>query len=29
VLFLISARLLLQRLERMAIAEGRLTEARA
>ena len=28
-LFLIAARLLLQRLERMAIAEGRLTEARA
>jgi ABC-2 type transport system permease protein len=29
VMFLISARMLLQRLERLAIAEGRLTEARA
>jgi ABC-2 type transport system permease protein len=29
VLFLVAARLLLQRLERLAIAEGRLTEARA
>jgi ABC-2 type transport system permease protein len=29
VVFLIAARLLLQRLERMAIAEGRLTESRA
>jgi hypothetical protein len=29
VVFLIAARLLLRKLERLAIAEGRLTEARA